>query len=174
MANGHQPFKASSHLGLHSTPSVTGPEGDSESFVKGAVLIDDGAGLLDEAGTTPIISIVGIATRDANNDTNNSDLRVEAACPNQLFEGTLDDGSSEGTGVSAETDQWAEYGVTEDSDGFWFVDKNKTEGDPTSGAVETCVVVTKIYGTIGDTTPQVQFMFLPAATIFGGVGSRET
>lgn len=112
-------------LGHTSTISLTGPEAASETYKKGAVLVA-ASGKLQEGGANPV-GIVGVAEEPGENLASGSPkVRYVPALPNQMFEGSIDDNGDLGNGAIAAADLYAEYGVTEDAAGVWYIDKGKT------------------------------------------------
>jgi hypothetical protein len=160
MANGHIAMKPARRFGLSSTPSTTGKEIVSATFILGSPVINSG-GYVAISGTSPQAEIIGIAEHAASGTTS-ADVRIVPALPGMVFEATLDNASTPGATVSAITDWWDHLGITVDADGIWYVDKAKTTDD-----TDTSVVITRVYGTIGDTCPQVEFVFLPQVTVWG-------
>ena len=110
------------------SPMDERPEGASETFSRGAPLVDDGSGRLEEAGTNDT-DWVGFALEDGHNNSTEGAAIIGfvKALPSTVFQGYIDDGSSEGTGASAATQVGQEYGLTKaSSGGAWYVDINKT------------------------------------------------
>ena len=120
-------------LGIQVNSATVSPfygfEGASETYIEGALLILDSgdSNRLDEGGTDPV-NIEGIAARSAIG-TAATAIPYYPALPGVVFEGSLDDGSAAGTGTITASDFGASYGVTRDSGGIWYVDKNKTGAD---------------------------------------------
>lgn len=138
------------------------PVDSSAVYIRGAILVQDGSdGELTEGGANPT-KIVGVAIHK-NPPTNNTSETgyYIPALPACEFEASIDDGSSEGTGAIAAGDLFAEYGLTEDSSGVWYVDKNKT------GATTVRVVVTKLIGDVGEVLGRVRFRFLGIIDLTG-------
>ena len=142
------------------------------NYVKGAVLILT-SGNLTKGGANPT-AIVGVAVH--KHPLSNTQLKVVGmhipAMPRVEFEASIDTSASEGTGTIAQTDMGAQYGITEDSNGVWYVDKNKT------AAGDVRVVITKLVDPVGELLGRVRCTFLPnvnlgnatpvRATIYGG------
>lgn len=154
-------IRAGRRLGLNATPGMVGLEAATQTFVKGAVLIDNGSGYLAEGGANPT-GILGIADEDAHNDgaAGTSKIAFTPAIPNVLFEASLDQASALGTYVSLQTDLWAEYGITEDASGIWYVDVDKT------GATGRFRIV-EFIDAVGSTFTRVLGFFVIDNTAFG-------
>lgn len=105
---------------------LSAPELASQTFKKGAVLIDSG-GFLKEAGADPN-NIVGVSVEKGHNSSANGDnvIKYVPCTPKVLFEATFDDSADLGNGTTADTDINKEYGIAKDSDGKWYIDKSET------------------------------------------------
>jgi len=108
-------------------PRDAWPEGASETYLKGAVLVSDGSGRAQEGGASPT-AILGVAIADGENNSTEGAAEADfiTAGPGIRFEASIDDNGDLGNGASALTDLGLEYGVTQDSDGVWYVDKGVT------------------------------------------------
>lgn len=146
--------------GLTSTPSTEAPEDASETFLEGAVLVSNG-GYLEEAGTNPA-QIVGISAGPGHNAAadGDSNIRFHPAMPHVVFEGSIDNNGDLGNGAIAATDRFEAYGITEDANGVWYVDKGKTGGDAR-------VVIVGFRDAVGVVNGRVYFTFLADNTIYG-------
>jgi hypothetical protein len=123
--NARYPIRASRRLGLYSTPGMEAPEGASQTFKKGAILVAS-SGNLVEGGTNPS-ALVGIADRDGQNASAGvKKVQFTPLVEGILFEASLDSAGALGTYVSLATDLFAEYGVTKDAAGIWYIDVDKT------------------------------------------------
>lgn len=145
--------------GIVSMPEGHGPEGASQSYVKGAVVIET-SGLVVEAGADPT-NVVGVAAHAARNVTTNPKCFYDFPLESVEFIGSLDTSASEGTGTCVATDRGAEYGITKTSltgvnTGKWYVDKNKTGGSARVRVTEIIDPVNTVHG-------RVAFKFLTAA-----------
>lgn len=155
------PFKVAAPGGL-AVEQLTWPVDSAAAYVRGAVLIDDGGGEVTEGGANPT-SIVGVATAKHPPSNNYSiDIgKFTPAYPNVPFEGSIDDSSDLGNGASAATDIGTAYGITEDGDGVWYIDKNKT------AAADVRVRITKLVDAAGTTQGRARFVFLPIVDLSG-------
>lgn len=113
---------------------VSYPEADSQTFYKNAPvgLTSGQVVALSDAAET---NILGISTRDSNNDTNNSDVDVHVATPEQVWDIHLKAGATADT--PADLDRGAGYKLDLTSS-HWTLD-----GD--TGATEGCGVVLEDY-----------------------------
>lgn len=159
-----QPFEAAAPGGL-AIPQWTWPVDSSAVWVRGAVVIDDGGGELTEGGANPTL-IAGVATAKYP-PTNNYATDIGKFIPalqNIQFEGSIDDSSAIDTGAIAAGDLGTEYGITEDSAGIWYVDKNKT-------GANARVRITKLIDAAGTVNGRVRFIFLPIVDLSGTIAS---
>ena len=148
-------FGPSKALGLNIKPSLTGPEAATQSFKKGALLIDS-SGYLAEGGTDPT-NIIGVSEEAASGTTGN-DVRFTPALPNVLFEGRLL-GAAAADHVLVATNRYAEYGLTKDSDGYWYVNVSKTGADARFRILE-------FVDAVGTTNARVRGVFTLDQTVF--------
>jgi hypothetical protein len=158
-----QAIRAVKAVGLSAIPSLTSPETNAATFKKGAPLIDtSGAGYLGIAGTDPR-AIVGVATEPGHNSTSAGDdnVRFIPALPHIIFEGTLAQASDLGNYISLATDRWAEYGITVDSDGIWYLDKDKV-----TGGNNTVARIVGFKDAVGTVEARVYFIFLSEVTVY--------
>lgn len=141
------------------------PEASGQTFKQGAPVVLNSSGYLQECADNDPALILGFATRDGQNTTNNGDKSqtVELAHPGTLFIGNLDTSGSEGNGTTAASDRGKMYGVKKSSvAGKWYVDKTETTNKR--------VVVWDFYdgaqdganSAIGDTIQPVIFAVDPA------------
>lgn len=146
--------------GLHSTPSREAQENASETFVMGAILVSS-SGFLSEGGANPT-GIIGVAAGAAHNVAVDGDqaVRYFPALPHLVFEASIDTSAALGTGAIAAADLFVEYGVTEDANGLWYVDKNKT-------AANARVRIVGFRDAIGTVQGRVYIIFTADATIYG-------
>lgn len=146
--------------GMNAHPSIVQAEGASETFVKGALLVNGSAGdegYLVEAGADPTL-IVGVAEEAGENNATAgaASVRYTPALPHLTFEGTIDDN----TGLYAllATDKFKKYGIAKDSDGIWYIDQSDTSN--------TCVVIVGFKDPVGTAAARVYFKFLNGKTIY--------
>ena len=111
--------------GLSAIPVRHAPCAATETLAKGAAIITDANGRVTEAGVNPT-EITGFAIHALAAAAVGTDLAyVPGAGSNVVFEGSVDN-THAGTGTIAQTDYQAEYGLTADTTGIWYVDKDKT------------------------------------------------
>ena len=121
-------------LGLTSAPVLHGAEKATQTFLRGAFLIDDDAGRITES-TSPI-DASSVAKRsfglalDAATGTTDYDVPFIWLGPNTVFEITLSDATA-GTHTLAQADQWAVYPITKST--HWYLDANAVSD--TGGAI---------------------------------------
>lgn len=149
----------------------TAPVDAAATWERGAVLINV-SGELEEGGVNPV-SIVGIANaaHPATNSFSTDIGKHHPALHGVEFEASIDDSSAIDSGAIAAADQFTAYGITEDANGVWYVDKNKT------AAAVVRVRITKLLDTVGTINGRVRFVFLDivdlggtptAVTVFAG------
>lgn len=142
-----------------STPCESGPEAASQNYVRGAPLVYDANGRIQEGGTDPT-GILGFAQHDGNNGAAGAaTAHWTSTAVSPEFIGSVDDGSSEGTGTSALTQVGARYGLTRTSQTGnearrWYVDTNKTAINLQR------VEVTELIDAAGTTEGRVAFRLL--------------
>lgn len=124
-----RPLTVGPQINSASISPFLGPESASETFLDGAVLISDStdSNRLAEGGTNPI-DIMGIAARAASAVTATM-IPYYPALPGVVFEGSVDNASDLGNGAALASDFGAQYGLTRDSGGTWYIDKAKTLDD---------------------------------------------
>lgn len=144
------PMNASQREGLYSTPSRSGPEAATQTFLRGAVLVA-ASGNLSEGGANPS-PIVGVAEEDGDNlGIALGNVRYNPAYQGIVFEGTLNDGNADY--VSLVADLFVEFGITKDgTTNNWFVDKSKTGAN---GRVR----VIEFVDPVGTADARVRFIF---------------
>lgn len=138
----------------------TAPVNGAATWVKGAVLIQNGSGELVEGGANPV-NIVGLANAK-HPPTNNWETDIgkhHPALPGVEFEASIDDNTALGTGAIAAADQYAAYGITEDANGVWYVDKGKV------AVADVRVRITKLIDEVGTVNGRVRFVFLPIVNL---------
>jgi hypothetical protein len=157
-------FRSVRTLSGLSIPREDFPEAASQTFKKGAPVFLN-VGYLNEVGTDPKL-VMGVATRDGQNGASagSKTQTVELAHPDTLFVGNIDNGGSQGTGVTAATDRGKMYGITKHAaSGKWHVDNAKAVG-ATSRVIVWNFWLTAQDGAnqvIGDTLGWVVFSFDP-------------
>lgn len=124
-----------------------GIEASAQSWKIGAPLIGS-SGKLAEASANPR-TFLGFAA-DAASGTADTGVRYYPALPFTVYEGTLDKASGLGTRALAQSDVFAEYGLTRDASGIWYVDIDKTTGG-TNTMVLVVGLVDKVGAIQGDT-----------------------
>lgn len=140
--------------------------GGSETFKRGAVLVDGGNGEADQGGTNPS-AIIGVALAGAADyDWQYSTLgdvvpSIPFATADQEFRGTLAaDDAIQTPVVTADVSAviGADFGVTLDTDtGFWVVDSSKDSSN------QRVLITGVVNGAAdGDSNIPVTFTFLPA------------
>lgn len=137
--------------GVGSVKVRNGTATTGQTWVRGAVLVA-ASGLLSEGGTNPT-AIVGIANAGVTSAAAGAAVSYIPAHPGQEFVMSVDDASDLGNGASAQTDIGTRYGITEDSSGIWYVDKNKTS-DAT-----VCVTVVDLQDAAATTQGRVKVVF---------------
>lgn len=143
-----QPMSAT---GLGSVKLKNGEANGSQTWTRGAVLVNS-SNRLSEGGANPT-DIVGIATHGVTSATEDDLAQYVPALPGLEFLGNIDDSSDLGNGAIAVTDRYARYGITEDTNGTWYVDKNK------STDALARVTVTDFVDAVGETQGRVKFVF---------------
>lgn len=145
-------------------PQLTWPVDSSAAWVRGAIVIDDGGGELTEGGTNPTL-IAGVATSKTplsnTQGASTDDGKFIPAYPGLEFEGSIDDSNDLGNGAIAAGDLGTAYGITEDSSGIWYIDKNKT------AAATVRVRVTKLIDDATTVNGRVRFVFLQLVDLSG-------
>lgn len=144
--------------GLYSTPSMVQGEGASQTFKKGAILVNGSAGNVGtvvEAGADPTL-ILGIAESNGGNNATvgGAEQRFVPALPHCTFEGTLDDNT--GTYALVAGDKNKKYGVAKDANGIWYIDQTDT--------TNTVVLITDFKDPVGTQAARVYFKFLTGKT----------
>lgn len=112
--------------GYAATPQLKGNEKATQTYKKGAFLIDDDAGLMTES-TSPIDASAvanrtfGLASRDATGVTS-AEVIFAWLGPNVILEGTLSNGTA-GTHTLAQTNMWKVYPIIKGT-ANWYLDTN--------------------------------------------------
>ncbi len=153
-------IRGKSIVGLTSVPQSNGLEADSQTFKRGAPLVNS-SGYLAVA-TGPIDTgdaIVGFAERDANNNTAKSVLLYVPALPMVVFEGILSD-SNTSSHTLAQADLLGKYALAVDATTLaWYVDFFNTTNP-------SAFVITNI-DPIGTVDARVLFVVVLDATVYG-------
>ena len=136
--------------GIGSVALKNGGATGSQTFVRGAIVVA-ASGLLSEGGADPTI-IVGIANHGVTSATSGQLVQYIPALPGQEFIASVDN-TAAGTGLIEAADKWTRYGITQDSDGVWYVDKDKTID------AETRVTITGFVDAVGTVLGRVKFVF---------------
>lgn len=118
-------FHPSANLGGGSgvVPLRSGVEAASQSFKKGAVLIES-SGSIAIAAADAVAAIIGIAAHDASGVTGREVLYYPAL-PGMVFECTLEDETNEDHAL-VQGNVFANYAVQVDNNGIWYADENDT------------------------------------------------
>jgi hypothetical protein len=146
--------------GQTSVPLWNAPEGVTETFLKGSVVIFT-SGYLVQAAASPVVKIAGISTTNAHNDSaaGTHDMEFVPALPGLRFEGTLCVDSTN-THILVQTNLGASYGILIDTTNKrWFIDPANT-----SDAVN----IVKLVDALATVKPRVEFVFMALVTIFSG------
>lgn len=131
----------------------------SETWIKGAVLIRS-SGQLAEASADPTADIVGIAAGDVTSSSANDLVSFYPAFPGSVFEGTLEDESSEDHQLAV-ADLHTDVGLQVDNDGVWYLDENETS------STAVVIIAPKNDSDVASTTrARVYFTFLHDVTIY--------
>lgn len=147
------PILASRREGLSATPSRVMPEAATQTFIRGAVLVKS-TGNIAEAGANPR-SIIGIAEEAGKNlGAGVGQCRYVPAIPGILFQINMDSTSVPNRATAA-ADLNAEYGITKDANGSWYLDVDKT-----TGGTNTVAVVVEFIDPIGTLAGRVLVAFL--------------
>lgn len=155
-----RPIQIAAPRGL-SSDIATAPVDGAASWVRGAVVVNV-SGELEEGGANPT-AIAGIATY-THPPTNSyaTDIgKYHPALPGVEFEASVDNNGAIDTGAIAAAQQFAAFGITQDSDGVWYVDLGKT------GATVVRVRVTRLLDPVGTVNGRVRFVFLPIVDLAG-------
>jgi hypothetical protein len=118
-----QPATYAYSIGLAAAPIVHGQEKAAQTYVKGAFVQDDDAGLItpsaspvDGSGVTK--RVIGLATRSATGVTA-ADAVIVLAGPQVVFEATLSELTA-GTHTLAQGDMWKVYPITKGSTNWYL------------------------------------------------------
>lgn len=143
-------FHPSANLGGGSgvIPTRAGVEAGSQSFKKGAILIES-SGSIATAAADPVAAIIGVAAHDASGVTGREVLYYPAL-PGMVFEATLEDQSNTDHAL-VQGNIFANFGAQVDNNGIWYVDENETS--------DTCVHVVGHKDPIGTTRARVYVSF---------------
>lgn len=114
--------------GLAAIPVRHGTVAASQTFLRGAVLVEN-AGRVEEAGVNPALSsIVGVSVHGVTSSALGDDV---AYIPKEgnVFEMTLSANTNVDLETIAQADLYAQHGITEDANGVWYVDVDKVGAD---------------------------------------------
>jgi hypothetical protein len=148
MADSRRPIEAT---GIGSVDIKNEVATTGQTWVRGAVLVA-ASGLISEGGADPT-AIVGVSTHAVTSSAAGAVAQFVRAVPGQEFVMSIDTSAAIGTGAIVATDKYLRYGITEDSDGIWYVDKNKT----TDAAAR--VTVTDFVDPVGEVMGRVKVVF---------------
>jgi hypothetical protein len=156
---------AGPNMGYQSTPSIHGKAAAGATdgqWLKGAVAVGTVApgalGFVKKGGADPA-GIIGIFEQDGPQSADSQTLvRMIPALPGIVFEGSIG-GPAGVTWLSADTQLWQEYGITESAN-FWRIDTSKT------GAAGRARVV-GFRDPIGTPDGRVYFTFTIDGTVWG-------
>lgn len=126
----------------------------TQDYLRGAPLNDeDRDGYVAEGSANPT-DIYGFAMKDGGNGTAAGDkkAKIALALDGCVFRGTLDRASTLGTYALVQSDIGAEFGLTEDSVGVWYLDFDKKDG------ANSRVRVIRALDPIGTNQPKVLFV----------------
>jgi hypothetical protein len=155
------PITAVQREGLYSTPSRVFPEKATQTFLRGAPVVNN-AGFVQEAAANPR-AIVGFAEEPGKNGATDG-LRANRcvpALPHVVFEGSIDTAAAIGTGAIAAADLFAPYGITKDANGIWYVDKQKV-----TVGTNTVLYIVELVDPVGTVNGRVRFVIASAVTFF--------
>lgn len=154
------PIEAGAMQGLAAIPKSEAPVAAAQVWVRGAVLTLT-ANELVEGGADPT-GIVGIALHKhpPTNTPEEAGYHIPAR-ENIEFIGSIDTNAALGTGAIAAGDLFTAYGITEDADGHWYIDKAKT------AAATVRIRITAFKDAVGTVNGRVRFQFLPVIDLAG-------
>jgi hypothetical protein len=139
----------------------TKPEKASQTFKKGAPLVDDGSGYLQVGAADLTTGLVGFALSDGHNSASNGLANVQYVLPlpQVIFRGELED-QANFNHVLAQTDLYGLFALqTDPASKAWFLDENDT-------ANGICRVI-DFLDAVGTTKAQVLFTVVIDATVYG-------
>jgi hypothetical protein len=157
-----QSFRVARGFGSSSHASLTFREAATQTFKKGAPIVQSGApntggNTVAEGGTDPT-HILGIADEAGENNAvaGAKNVRVIPLCGDYMFEGVLGNGDLTDYTLAV-TDILDCFGVTKAADGGWFVDKQKAAIFGAGGVRVRVVALKDAAGTVNG---KVFFNFL--------------
>lgn len=156
---GRQAIECAGYLSGGAAPMILVSELASQTFSKGAVLIDSG-GFVKEAGADPTDVAFISAEAGKNNSTNGgANCLVYPIWPGVVFEISVDDSGSLGSGVVAKADRYQEHGiaVTSTSKRVWYLDAAENSG--ANSRVRIIDTVEALPRTITSTQARVRVVF---------------
>ncbi|MFA5234442.1 MAG: hypothetical protein WC390_08600 [Sulfurimonas sp.] len=152
-----QSFVLGPMAGFASYPLITVPEGASQTFKAGDLLVAS-SGLAVVGGADPTAgTIIGIATCDGSNTTAGTLIEVIPALPGLIFSGQIQNAAATATLVYA-THMFAEFGINVTSNKWWIDTDETTHKD---------VIIVSFQDAVGTLNGIVNFMFKPLGTIYG-------
>ena len=155
------------YLGFASAPILHGEEKASQTFKKGAFLIDDDAGLITETtsaldASTVAHRCVGLALKDASGVTS-ADMPFVFLGSQVVIEITLSDNTA-GVHTSAATDKWKVYAAAKGTNN-WALDTNAASD--TGGLL----VIGFKKGVVVGTTTEARVYGIVTSTVRGGTNA---
>lgn len=155
------PFEMAGMQGLAAVPKHEAPVAAAQTWVRGAVLIQNGSGELEEGGANPTAIVgVALAKHPPTNTPEGEGYHIPAR-ENIEFIASVDDSAAIDTGAIAAGDLYTAYGITEDGSGVWYIDKNKT------AAADVRVRITGFKDAVGTVQGRVRVQFLPIVDLAG-------
>jgi hypothetical protein len=154
MAAGRGPIHLASMFQGMSTPPMHAPEGAAQTFIIGDVLNWSSGQVVIAASLTNPVNIMGVALQKASGVTA-ADVAFVTPTTDELWEGSIDNDASLGTGAIAAADLGAQYEFRRDANGIWYVDKGATTNKK--------VTVVAFVGAVGEVMGRVLFRFMAAA-----------
>jgi len=144
--------------GLYSTPMREATEGATQTFKKGALLINSGGHLI-VAAADAVAGIVGVAAEAGHNAAAGvKTVKYYPAHPHVVFEATFEDQLNENH-ILVAANRWGAFAIQVDTPGNFYIDEN----DTTNQAAR----IVAFKDALGTTRARVLFQFLIDTTIYG-------
>lgn len=145
------------------TPMIQVPEGASQTFKEGEVIIaSSGYGVVGAADPA-VGTIIGVSCNAGNNTTAGLyNIGIVPALNSVVFEGQLQNGA--GTAAIAQTDLFLAYSINVTSN-VWWIDKDDTTHKDT--------MIVGFKDAVGTVNGVVYFVFLPLMTVFGANAAQS-